>query len=87
MAPSSVKCTETLASSSAILEAKTALCKEFEPLVVTLETKLDHYFNEQNGKLIKVSFFYLISAIIFLKGKTRTEKKFEEDQGFFICQN
>ena len=83
MAPSSVKCTETLASSSAILEAKTALCKDFEPLVVTLETKLDHYFNEQNGKLIKVSFFYLTSAIIFLKGKTRTGKRFEKRPRFF----
>lgn len=65
MAPSSVKCTETLASSSAILEAKSALCKEFEPLVVTLETKLDHYFNEQNAKLIKVSCL-LLSIYLFV---------------------
>ncbi|XP_066926510.1 serine/threonine-protein kinase SMG1-like [Clytia hemisphaerica] len=54
MDPTSVNCNETLAQSTAILEAKAALHKDFEPLVVTLENKLDHYFNEQNGKLGKL---------------------------------
>jgi len=54
MEPTSVNCTETLRQSSSFIEEKTRMYKDLEPLVITLENKLDHYFNEQNSKLVKV---------------------------------
>lgn len=55
MESTSVNCAETLKQSQSIMETKATMRKDLEPLVVTLENKLDHYFNEQNGKLVKVT--------------------------------
>ena len=53
--PSSANCKERATEYQHMLEIKTKARKDIEPLVATLETKLDQYFTDQNGKMIKVN--------------------------------
>lgn len=52
--PTSAKCNEILTKHQDIVSRKNALQKEIEPLIISLENKLQQYFSEQNSRLIKL---------------------------------